>query len=375
MSIQITSIHNLKDSQLLYDKRPPAFALFLLAITMSTLLIFTIWSFYATKPYIVKGNGSAVSENRNYIMSSYTGEISEIFVEEGSYVEQGDLLALVQSADIELQQEQLKGQIELYKKQISQYEKLIRSIQDDVNYFDETVPEDQFYYYQYESYQGQVAQTSFDASTYQSYGYTDEQIQILIEQNQGKVEQAYYSTLQSAAEKINELKTSITNTEIQLSALGTGADAYSLYATTSGIVHMDTEYKTGMVVQAGAAIGSIANENDTYEITAYISLNDRPLIHEGDSCKIAVSGLTQSIYGTLTGTVDMIESDITTINGNDGTSGSFFKIHVIPDSTYLVSKSGEKVSLSNGMGVEVRVIYDEVTYFRYVMEALGVLTR
>ena len=40
-----------------------------------------------------------------------------------------------------------------------------------------------------------------------------------------------------------------------------------------------------------------------------------------------------------------------------------------------VSKSGDKVDLSNGMSVTARVEYDQVTYFEYAMEALGVLFR
>ena len=43
--------------------------------------------------------------------------------------------------------------------------------------------------------------------------------------------------------------------------------------------------------------------------------------------------------------------------------------------TYVVSRSGDKVDLSNGMSVTARVEYDQVTYFEYAMEALGVLFR
>ena len=46
-----------------------------------------------------------------------------------------------------------------------------------------------------------------------------------------------------------------------------------------------------------------------------------------------------------------------------------------PDTTYVVSRSGDKVDLSNGMSVTARVEYDQVTYFEYAMEALGVLFR
>lgn len=369
------TLNELKDSAILYDKKLPSFGYILLILSGFLAFSLLVWSIKVTKPYICKGQGTTQSINKTYIMPTYTGEVTEISVEEGSYVNEGDLIARVKSTDISLQQEQISGQIEIYKEQKKQYEKLLKSIQDDTNYFDETSPADQSYYYQYENYKSQIAQNTLDTSTYQSYGYTDAQIQILIDQNQGKIDQIYYSALQSVADKITELNNNISNYENQLDALGNGEDAYCLYAATSGIVHMDNAYKKGMVVSAGSAIGSIANENDEYEIVAYITLNDRPLIHEGDSCTIAVSGLTQSIYGTLTGTVEKIESDVTTLNGGDGNSSSFFKIHVTPDNTYLVSKTGEKVNLSNGMSVETRVIYDEVTYFNYVMESLGVLTR
>ena len=46
-----------------------------------------------------------------------------------------------------------------------------------------------------------------------------------------------------------------------------------------------------------------------------------------------------------------------------------------PDSTYVISNSGDKVDLSNGMSVTARVEYDKLTYFEYAMEALGVLFR
>ena len=49
-----------------------------------------------------------------------------------------------------------------------------------------------------------------------------------------------------------------------------------------------------------------------------------------------------------------------------------FKIRILPEMDYLVSKTGDKVNLSNGMTVEARIIYDKMTYFDYVLEKLGV---
>ena len=61
-----------------------------------------------------------------------------------------------------------------------------------------------------------------------------------------------------------------------------------------------------------------------------------------------------------------------------GTKEVLFNIYeglVKPDSDYLISKSGDKVTISNGMKVETRVKYDKVTYFQYVLESLGFKTR
>ena len=99
------------------------------------------------------------------------------------------------------------------------------------------------------------------------------------------------------------MQTNIDNIQAQLDTLASGANDYYIYAPTSGVIHMDTPYKVGMVLSAGSALATVAN------------------------------------------------------------------------STYVVSNSGDKVDLANGMSVTARVEYDKLTYFEYVMEALGVLFR
>ena len=89
-----------------------------------------------------------------------------------------------------------------------------------------------------------------------------------------------------------------------------------------------------------------------------------------DALNTGANDYYQYSYGTLTGTVTAIDSDVTT-----STSASYYKMTIKPDSTYVVSRSGDKVDLSNGMSVTARVEYDQVTYFEYAMEALGVLFR
>ena len=370
MTTTIRDINELQDRRIMMEKKLPPFGYALILLTAALILFLVVWSTKNYRTYVSQSNGSVQAANKTYIMSSYSGSITELNVSEGTYVNEGDLIAHIKSTDLDMQQDSIQSQLDIYKKQKSQYEKLVKSIQDDKNYFSETDIDDQPYYYQYETYKSQVAQKAFDASPYQAAGYSDEQIKALMEQNQSEVEALYYSTLQSISASLTSVQSNIDNLQSQMDALSTGANDYYIYAPTSGVIHMDTPYKVGMVLSAGTPLATVASENSDLEVVAYVTLSDRPLLHVGDPCKIAITGLSEYSYGTLTGTVTSIDSDVTA-----SSSGSYYKMTITPDSTYVISNSGDKVDLSNGMSVTARVEYDKLTYFEYAMEALGVLFR
>ena len=370
MTTTIQNLSDLQDRRIMMDKKLPPYGYAFVILTGLFMIFLVIWSTQTNRIYVSQNSGVVQAANKTYIMSSYSGSITELNIAEGSYVNEGDLIAHIKSTDLDMQQDSIQSQLDIYKKQKSQYEKLVKSIQDDKNYFSETDIDDQPYYYQYETYKSQVAQKAFDASPYQAAGYSDEQIKALMEQNQSEVEALYYSTLQSISASLTSVQSNIDNLQSQMDALNTGANDYYIYAPTSGVIHMDTPYKVGMVLSAGTPLATVASENSDLEVVAYVTLSDRPLLHVGDPCKIAITGLSEYSYGTLTGTVTSIDSDVTA-----SSSGSYYKMTITPDSTYVISNSGDKVDLSNGMSVTARVEYDKLTYFEYAMEALGVLFR
>jgi len=142
-------------------------------------------------------------------MSSYTGEINKMNISEGSFVETGDVLFTVKSTDLDLQEEQITGQIDLYTENINQLKKLEQSIMDDKNYFDITKENDRQYYNQYEAYRSQIEQNDVDASTYKSYGYSDAQIEAELAKNNAKISELYYSTLKTINENITQYENEI----------------------------------------------------------------------------------------------------------------------------------------------------------------------
>lgn len=375
MKKQMKTMEQLKDSRLLFEKKLPAFGYMILLIVTVALVGVLIWSMKARKPYMIISQGTVTGETSNYVMPAYTGEIEQCYMEEGKIVQVGDVLFTIKSTDYNLQEEQLLANKEAYEKQIAQSELLVKSIKDNTNYFNASNPEDELYYSAYEAYRAQVAQNTFDGSMYQAYGYSDEQIEKELVKNQGKISEIYYNAIQSAENTIKEAKLQIASIDAQLSAIDSGQAEYSVKATNTGVLHMLADYKSGMVVQTGSAVATITPENSDVMVEAYVSTADMARMEEGNKVQMAVDGLIQTIYGNVTGTVVSIDNNITSIEGESGESNSVFKIKIKPDKDYLINKSGKKVNLSNGMTVESRITYDEVTYFNYVLEKIGVLVR
>lgn len=368
----VKEIRDLKDSRLLYEKDLPPFGYIIVSVISLLIIAVVIWSIRTPKTYVVKSQGVVESSNKNYIMSAYTGEIKHMNISEGSFVEMGDVLFTVKSTDLDLQEEQILGQIDVYNENIRQLKKLEQSIMDGKNYFDIELESDRQYYNQYEAYMSQIEQNDIDTSTYKSYGYTDAQIELELEKNNAKITEIYYSTLKTIDEGIMQYNNEIDKLMIQQGAIENGQSEYQIIASTSGIVHMINEYKEGMVVQAASAIGSIANENDKYIVSAYLSVSDRPRVSIGDNVNIEVLGLAQNTYGNIRGKLVSIDNDISSSQNGDQT---FFKATIEVEAPYLISSKGNKVNISNGMSVEARIIYDELSYFDYFLESLGLLVK
>lgn len=371
MKKTIKFLDSLKDSRILFDKQPPAFGYLLITIVAVFMCLALVWSIYTPKVYTIQAKGVVTNVDANYVMCTYTGEIDTCYMEEGALVEQGAVLFTVKSTDYDLQEEQLKESKQVYEKKVSQNEILVQSIKDDSNYFDEADAEDSLYYNTFEAYKSKVTQSVVDATTYKAYGYTDEQIETELVKNQGKIDEIYYSAIQSAENAIEQAKQQIASIDAQLVAVSSGQSAYEVKATATGILHLLGNYKEGMVVQTTNAVATITPENSKRVIEAYVSTADMARMHEGDTVQIVIDGLSQSVYGTITGTVIQIDSNITTQQANDGSNTQVFKVLIEMDSDYMISQSGDKVDITNGMTAVARIQYDKVTYFNYVLEKLG----
>jgi hypothetical protein len=250
------------------------------------------------------------------------------------------------------------------------YEKLRNSIKENKNLFSQSIEEEQLYYNMFETYIREMAQMAVDIEMMKAYGYTQEQINDEVKKNDTKKEQRYYTELQNVESRISELDMQISTATSQSEAITEGQNGYNIKATSSGKIHLLSQFNEGMVMQAGTTVASIASNSDDFEIFVSVSDSEAIRIQEGDTVDIAINGLNQVVYGTISGKVVDKDSDITINNTEKGTS-MYFNIKVVPDSNYVIDKNGEKFNLSNGMSVETRIKYDKETYFEYALEAIG----
>ena len=93
------------------EKKLPPYGYALLLIVAALMIGLVAWSTVTPRIYISQLQGTVQSANKTYIMSSYSGQITELTISEGSYVEQGDLIAHIKSTDIDIQQSQLENQL------------------------------------------------------------------------------------------------------------------------------------------------------------------------------------------------------------------------------------------------------------------------
>jgi multidrug resistance efflux pump len=362
-------LNEITDSRLLYDRNPPRFMTYIILVVLLLISGFLLWSTKSVKTFIVKGQGIVTTEKKSNIMAKVSGEVKEVYVEEGKEVKEGELLLVFNSPEPQYQLEQADGQIEVLNKRIELLKRAENEAAKGTNTFKKSdIDEVEFYNKLLNSY-AKMKEYNVDEESLKKQNYTDDQIKQYKEQGKVKKDQIYYDTILSFTNERKQLEMEKSKLETQKEAVSKSTDEYKLYAQRSGIVHLNAPLKKGMVLQGGSLLGSISTTDEDIIVETLIPSSDRPRIHEKDEVSLAVGGLNQAEYGTLNGKVIAIDEDAT-IDNEKG--NILFKVKIKPDKNYLEDKKGEKVNLTLGMVTEARVKYEKITYMKYFIEQIGI---
>ena len=116
--MRVYKLNEITDSKLQYDKKPPRFMNYIILVVVVLIVGFLVWSTKSVKTYVVKGQGIVTTENKSNIMAKVSGEVKEVYMEEGKEVNAGDTLIVFNSPEPKYQIEQADGQIEILNKRI-----------------------------------------------------------------------------------------------------------------------------------------------------------------------------------------------------------------------------------------------------------------
>ncbi|MDR1939608.1 MAG: HlyD family secretion protein [Clostridiales bacterium] len=367
---KIYTYSELKESKIIYDRKPPAFGVIITFMTLIFVVSVILWAGFSTKTYVVKADGLVASEGKINIMNKVSGNIDKINVYEGEHVKKGDVLIEINSFQVELQIVQIQANVDFFTTKLDIMERLIVFINNytlnnqstTVNPFDNNNPNEMKAYSDAQTFidyiKSQENAAKNESTEEEPREYTQEEVDGLKVQFLSQ----QYATL-------DEYNVQVVQYSSQLAMYKNSLAEYKVIAGQDGIVHLTAGLTIGTVLQAGILLGSISSPyNADLFFETVVSATDRAKIATDDSVEIVLNGVMQSEYGILTGKIIEIASDST--QTEDG--AVFFRVKIKPDKTQLKDKKGNIINLTIGMLAESRIKYDETTWLKWAIEQIGV---
>ena len=155
-------------------------------------------------------------------------------------------------------------------------------------------------------------------------------------------------------------------------AINTGQESSLVVkAKNDGIVHYLLPLQVGMSIQTNQVVAEVSNNSDDdLQVEAYIDAKDISKVAVGQKVRIAIDGVNTYKYGTIDGELISVDSGALTQETNEGNQ-LYFKCLVSVPTNKLDAGDGSTVKLIKSMPVEARIVYEEETYFEWVLEMLN----
>ena len=341
-----------RDKRLYYDFLPEMEAIIekpsnplttVILYTCFVLIITTIiWACTFRTDIIISANGD-IDSQKPIISAVYTnsGSICEIYVNDGDYVEIGDVICRLDSSQYDIALEEYEYNLRLMNVQKELYEIL------------------------YEKFKaGEISPLEIDAA---SYGDEQKIAEAIILENSlfinnlsgltdDEVVDAVNERLYSITSNINKLDTQIEKTENEIKGLIDNLKNFTVTALTSGTVAYADKLYIGKLVNAGNIVCYINQPNNEYVFNAYVSDRDITHINIGDNVRLKLPAYDDTEYEYLNGVV----SEISDIPLNVQGKGIVYSVEI------YIENSPEDIK--NGMEGNVDIVIGTRTVMDYFIE-------
>jgi adhesin transport system membrane fusion protein len=356
----------------------------------ATVFIFLLWAKFAAIDEIVRAKGSIVSSSRPQIIQNLEGGIlAELLVSEGDEVEPGDVLARLRSTQFETSVDDLREQV------IAAEIRRLRLEAEIAGMFSFNVP-DAIAAYSPEMVASERALLNARQSDYvgrtngaQSI-VTETQRELAVMEDLFEREIAALIEVSRArksnSDALNHYNEIITQAELDraseysdvLSALASlrqdlrvAEDRLSRTTITSpmrGIVNNLGVTTIGGVIRPGEEIFQIIPLDDELFVEAEVSPSNIANVIPGQAATIKLSAYDYTIYGSLTGVVQLISAD-TFEDDRDPNAPPHYRVTLRVNTTNLGERQAQ-IEIRPGMQADVELHTGSKTVLQYLTKPL-----
>jgi membrane fusion protein, peptide pheromone/bacteriocin exporter len=148
----ILNINEISDSKEVYESKPNIFLTLFIYLVLGMLMFALIWMYVGHIDVVVKSEGMIRPNNQvGTIVNTYAGTLEAVYVNDGDYVKEGDLLYVIEHKSILTELDYYDNLLKDTEDTIALLNKYKKSIEDGVNYFKNNVQEEE-YYLKFEGY-------------------------------------------------------------------------------------------------------------------------------------------------------------------------------------------------------------------------------
>jgi adhesin transport system membrane fusion protein len=356
-------------------------------IIFSAVVVFIGWSVFSEIDQVVRGQGKIVSRSRTqHIQSVDGGVLTELFVQEGSVVEAGQILAKLDQTRFEASTNEVQARVNALKAKITRLKAEVTGSslsfpKELLDYPELIKTETTLYQRRLKSLHDETASNNSSlqlarnektlVDALRKTGDVD-QLEIIRSERalieaKSKLEtrrnQYFEQASQELAKAEDELAQSI-QVLVQRNELLSGS---SLVASVPGVVKNISITTIGAVLKAGEELMQVIPSGDSLLIEVKITPSDIADLKIGLPVTVRFDAYDSSVYGAFEGTIAYVSGD-TIVEKTPRGEENFYVVQVNLPSDNLKTHTGKSINVIPGMSAQADIKIGTRTVFNYMLK-------
>ena len=142
----LMNINEMSDSREVYDSKPSSiFAIFIYTI-LGIIAVALIWTYFGRIDIVIKSDGILRPNSQvATVLNTYSGSLEEVFINDGSFVNEGDTLYIIEHDNLLAELDYYNEQLIDTDNTLNMLNKYKKSVEDGVNYFTEDPAQEEYF--------------------------------------------------------------------------------------------------------------------------------------------------------------------------------------------------------------------------------------